>query len=285
MLAEVLAKARAAWPTVKVDDARFTAHLEARVKDVAGTNGPASGALIERLHTSDLYLAVACEAGDEAALAAFEARYIAMVPAFLTGIERNPTAIEEVRQLVRERLFVAPPGKRAKIAEYAGRGSLEGWVKVVTVRVASNRRRGDKPSTPIDDVAASDLPSLDPEVAMLKARYKSTFDDALREAFATMSPRERVLFRMHFIDGLGIDRLGLVFNVHRATAARWLVTAREGLLERTTAIVGARLRLSQTELGSLLAAVRSDLEVSLRALLASTTPEPEPEDAPTKGRA
>jgi RNA polymerase sigma-70 factor (ECF subfamily) len=69
------------------------------------------------LHTADLYLACACAGGDAAGLAAFEARYIAEVPVFLAGVERGAAAVEEVSQLVRERLFVAGAGRRPKILE------------------------------------------------------------------------------------------------------------------------------------------------------------------------
>ena len=73
---------------------------------------------------------------------------------------------------------------------------------------------------------------------------------------------------MHYIDGLNIDRIGVVFHVHRATVARWIAGAREQLHERTMAEVASGLALSQEELESLLRVVRSSLDLSLRALLA-----------------
>lgn len=67
---------------------------------------------------------------------------------------------------------------------------------------------------------------------------------------------------------MNIDRIGAVFNVHRATVARWIAAAREGLLERTMARLGERLRLEPADFESLLRVVRSSLDVSLHALLA-----------------
>jgi RNA polymerase sigma-70 factor (ECF subfamily) len=218
---------------------------------------------LESLKAPDLFLACACASGNTKALEAFEARYIAQVPIFLAGIEHDPAVLDEVRQLVRERLFV---GERKKIAEYSGRGSLGSWLRVVTLRVAFNRRRGVKAHDELTDEEV--LPDVDPELKIIQARYQRPFDAALRAAFASLTPRERILFRMHFIDGLNIDRIGLVFSVHRATVARWLAAARDAVLERTMSLLGDELDLDPKELMSLLRVVRSGLDISLQGLLA-----------------
>jgi len=226
--------------------------------------------LSDSLHGADLYLACACSARDPRALEMFESRYVSQVPMFLAGVESSPAVVDEVKQLVRDRLFVAPEGERAKIFEYSGRGSLGSWLRVVTLRVASNRRRAIKPHAPLsdDEHEADLLPAMDPELKIIQTRYKGPFNEALRDAFASLTPRERLLFRMHFIDGLNIDRIGLVFSVHRATVARWLAAAREMVLERTMAQLGDELRLDPAEFASLLRVVRSALDVSLQGLLA-----------------
>jgi RNA polymerase sigma-70 factor (ECF subfamily) len=59
--------------------------------------------------------------------------------------------------------------------------------------------------------------------------------------------------------------------VHRATVARWIAAARERLLDRTIALVQGRLKISAAELESLLAGLRSGLDVSLGALLGERT--------------
>jgi RNA polymerase sigma-70 factor, ECF subfamily len=89
----------------------------------------------------------------------------------------------------------------------------------------------------------------------------------LRDAFASLQPRERNLLRLHFVERLGIDALASVLQVSRATAARHLAAAREALVERTIFNLRSRLRLAPAELDSLVAQVRSKLEISLGALL------------------
>ena len=90
---------------------------------------------------------------------------------------------------------------------------------------------------------------------------------ALRDAFLVLPSSERALLRLHFLDGLNLERLGVVFQVSRATAGRMMLNARERLLQDTLALLSERLRLKPAELESLLGALRSKLDVSLQTLL------------------
>jgi RNA polymerase sigma-70 factor (ECF subfamily) len=264
VLSWLLTAGKAAWPGVEVDPRRFAEHLGARLPE---------GGDPDALHAADLYLACAVELGDPRALSAFASRYLAEIPLYLAGVEHEAAAVAEVRQMVAERLLVAPPGGRPRIAEYSGRGSLASWLRVATLRVASNRRRGERAHADLDAVPEADLlPRVDPELAIVRARYRPAFDEALRAAFAGLAPRERTLLRMHYLDGLSLDRIASLYDVHRATVARWLAAARDGLFERTAAHLGERLRLPAAELESLLAVIRSGLDLSLGSLLAEHAP-------------
>jgi RNA polymerase sigma-70 factor (ECF subfamily) len=253
---------RARWAGIDVSRDAFAAFLGDRAQD---------DVQLATLHGADLYLACACAAEDAGAIAAFEARYMSEVPSYLAGVERSPAIVDEVRQLVRQRLFVAEDRDRRKILEYSGRGSLASWVRVVTLRVDSNRRRDD--GRALADISdhendAGLLPTVDPELAIIQTRYKDAFNIALSAAFSSLTPRERLLFRMHYLDGLNIDGIGLVFSVHRATVARWLAGARETILERTMSLLGDELHVDAAEFESLLRVVRSALDVSLHGVLA-----------------
>jgi RNA polymerase sigma-70 factor (ECF subfamily) len=109
----------------------------------------------------------------------------------------------------------------------------------------------------------------DPELELVKRRHSEDFEAAFRDALAALAPRQRNVLRLHFVDGLTIAAIGAVHRVHRATAARWLAGARADVLERTRSALRARLRLTPTEVDSLVAVVQSRLDVNLRALLAT----------------
>lgn len=217
-------------------------------------------------HQGELYLACACAAGVPAALAAFEREFLTQVDAYLRGVRATPDLVDEVRQELRERLFA---GERPRIADYSGKGSLGAWLRVAAIRVASNLRRaaGTRARLEAHDASVRDVP-LDPELALIRGRYKDAFTAAMRDAFAALAERERNLLRLHFHGGVGIDGLAPVFGVHRATAARWLAAARDELSDRVLELLKTRLAVDARELASLARVVRSDLDVSLRTLLA-----------------
>ena len=59
------------------------------------------------LHVEDLYLACACAVGCDAALLAFERRYLSQVDHFLPPGDRTPAFLDELRQSSRWQAFMA----------------------------------------------------------------------------------------------------------------------------------------------------------------------------------
>jgi len=161
------------------------------------------------------------------------------------------------------------PSQQVRIGEYGGRASLRSWLATVSARAALNlRRRRD--ARPHDSLAALARVAVaeDPELRLAKARYAPQLEQALRRALVRLSPRQRVLLRLHHIEGWSIDRLGELYRVGRSTAARWVNAAREELLAATKREIAERLGLSEREVESLLRALQSDLlHVSLGPLL------------------
>jgi RNA polymerase sigma-70 factor (ECF subfamily) len=173
-----------------------------------------------------------------------------------------------VLQQLRERLLVGRDGGPPRIALYSGSGPLKSWVRVAALRAAASVRRQRKEHLPLGgpDVPA-DLPAQDPELQILRGRYGAALPAALRDAFAALESRDRALLRMHFLDGLNLERLGIAFQVSRATAGRMLLAARTRLLDGTLGLLGDRLGLRPEEVQSLVGVLRSKLEVSLRVIL------------------
>ena len=167
---------------------------------------------------------------------------MAQVGIYVRRVGDGDQFVGDVRQALRTRLLVAAPGGAPRIADYAGRGPLGAWVRVAAVRVAIDLRRsqGQEPLPASGEHDAS--PADDPELALLKARHSAAYADALRAAMASLSAKERNLMRMHFVDGLSIDRIGVAYQVHRATAARWIEALRERLLAETYRQLGELLR-------------------------------------------
>jgi RNA polymerase sigma-70 factor (ECF subfamily) len=255
-LIAVARTAGACWPGVNVAPERFAQHLVVRL--------PPHGDLA-RLHVSDLYLACACADGDAGALALFERQFLARVGDAVARVDSSRAFIDEVRQRLRERLLVGPT---AKIADYSGSGSLEGWVMVAAIRLAHNLVRSDRVREAAARTLADEVPlDEDPELEIIRARYQGEVQSALRDALAMLSPDERHLMRLHYVEGVGLDRIGALHRVNKSTVSRWLAAARARILDEAKRTLAARLGLDEPSLRSLLRVVHQDLELSLGPLM------------------
>jgi RNA polymerase sigma-70 factor (ECF subfamily) len=257
----VLAQGRSAWPALRaLEREHVRAYIDARVPaDVPWATLPAA----------DLYFACACALGDPAALQAFEDRYAREVAIAAAKLRAPDGVLDEARQVVRDLLFVGKPGGAPAIASYAGRGDLRGWVRVIAMRevlrLCDHDRR--EVTTGDDELLEALSPASDPELDQLKAKFRGEFAEAFRESVLALSARERTLLRHHVIDGLGVEAIGGLYKVHHSTAARWLVKAREALLEGTRTRLASKLRMSRDEVDSVLRMIRSRIEVSIEKLL------------------
>lgn len=256
----MVADGRAAWPDLSVDPARLISFVAARLDG----DGDAAGALAT-LRPADLYLACACATGDKTALAVFDRHYMREVDIALARMRIGPPRSNDVKQLVRQRLFVGDGGT-GKIAEYAGRGDLRRWVRSVAVRTCLNDLRKGKHEVLTDDdqlIAQHAMPGDDPEIEYMKRTYAAEFRAAFADAMAKLGPREQTLLRYHHIDGLNIDEIGAIYRVHRVTAFRWLEKAKETLVLATLGALKTRLNVTPRELDSVLRLIRSQVHLSL----------------------
>lgn len=256
-----------AWPGVESEPERFAAHVESLRR--------AGGALPE--HLADLYLAFATARGDAAALHAFDAHILAQLAPALRRVEASEDFVAEVRQALRVRLLVGSGEAPPRIAEYKGRAPLLAWVRVVAVRLALNLKRAEAPTASteelLSELAASEP---DPELRYLKNLYRAEFGAAFREALAALPERERVLLRLHYVDGLRVTRIAGLYQVHQSTVSRWVASAVDTVASDARRRLIERLALSPSRLDSVARMVRSQLELSIHRLLGSPGSSSEP---------
>jgi RNA polymerase sigma-70 factor (ECF subfamily) len=266
VLETAVREARAAWPEIAVPTESFVRFLAERV----GAEGDVVAA-VGAARAADLYLACACAGGDARAIATLEAQYLSQVDAALARMNVGPDVADEVKQILRTRLFVSEPGARPKIADYSGRGDLKSWLRAAAVRAAFRVVRKPKGLVDVGHGAFGALPSPgdDVELDYLKRTYAAEFRACLAEAFGSLGPRERNLLRHFFGQGLTVDEVAPLYRVHRATVARWIAKARDTLVQRTRDALVKRLNARPSEVASLLRLIRSELDASLRTLTRS----------------
>ncbi len=255
---------RAAWPDLVLEIGAIDGYVACH---------SARGVTPATSYAADVYLACACACGVDGALQAFERIFAEPLARAVASIDPSRTFVEEVVQEVRVRLFVPTDGGPGKIAEYGGRASLRSWLGAVGARsaISLRRRQARRTRACIEEHRNAQRILGGPESDYLRRRYKGAFEDAVRAALARLAPKERLLLRLNTVDGLSIDRIGAIYRVSRSTAARWLATARGALLEEARRELRARCSLTSTEIDSLAAEIRSQLEVSMRTLLSGAT--------------
>ncbi len=253
-LAAAFAQAQAQWPQV---DLAFVPFAQACARHAP---------LAE--HLGEFYLAQGCLAGSPAAHQHFERVFLAAALPPVRRVLRDDAQVEELLQLTRVRLLVGDG--RPRLAEYKGQGSLQGWVKAVAIRLALNqvatRNRAETREAPLEALTEVGL-DQDPTLAMLQQAHRADFRAALEAAWQQLTERQRAVLRMNTLERASIDVIGAVYGVHRVTASRWVERARGELLAGTRDVLAARLKLSTNELESLLRAIDSKLEISLRSIM------------------
>jgi RNA polymerase sigma-70 factor (ECF subfamily) len=250
------------------DDCELVAVLASRAPDREVI------AYLHRCHAGELALAQAASRGHAAAIDAIEREHRGVIEAICWRFAGPAQSAADLRQILREKLYVAPPGGRAKLAEYAGQGQLASWLRITAVRVfldlGKRKDRARESPTADGELAMPDPGDLSLEV--IKAEYRAAVAQAMHDAAGQLDLADRHLLHQHFVAGLSIDQLGVALGIHRATAARRVVRAREALVAGTRALLAVRLRLVSEELDEVIGMVLSRLDVSLPRLFQARGP-------------
>lgn len=249
-----LAELRARWPHAPEPGDGFAERLA-----LAPTRAP------------ELFLSWWAGTGDAAGIAAFEAELAADIDRLVARFHALPA--DELRQRLRIKLFVGTATSRPKIHDYTGAGALASWLRVTAARTFVDAVREDvqhRVEVELDESGVLGLAVPAHHDAGERARLSVAIKQAFAEAVSRLAPRERTFLRHATVDALTLDQIAATYQIHRATVARTLKSARERLLAETRAGVVARLGIAPDQLTSALALLDSQLDLSLSAVLRHT---------------
>jgi RNA polymerase sigma-70 factor, ECF subfamily len=263
VLVRLRADAVAAYPDITVDAATFARELARRLGELAT---PEQLAVVRADH---VHLAIACAGGDEVAIRRLESEIFDEIAMTGARLKARPQLVDEVRSQVRRLLFTAEPGRQASVSTFSGRSDLRGYVRVVATRELARLIDKDRRMVAFDDDAMINIvaPTDGPELGLLRERYKSEVDAAIRAALVGLPGPSRALLRYSVVDGWSIDRIAALYGIHRATAARRVNAARDELAATIRKELAARLAISVDEVDSIVRLVQSRIDVSLERLL------------------
>lgn len=217
----------------------------------------------------DEYIRLACLQEIPEAHPLFDRYYIKPLLPALLRITGSADVADAALQKLREKLLL-PPQRR--LALYKESGSFRAWLRVVATRTALDelRSRGirRRSECQLEDHLEALAPN--PEQQVLRAEWRLGFRKCLRSAILRLSQRERQCLRLHLVARWSVTQIGRAFSVHRATAARWLVSSKQRLhelLREELLELGASQEL---ELADFLLEIPTQIDLRLSQLFATT---------------
>jgi RNA polymerase sigma-70 factor, ECF subfamily len=138
----------------------------------------------------DLAIVTGLKAGDQRAMADLYGRYSSVVYAVALRVVGDTGAAEDVLQEVFLQLWRNPG------AFDAARGSLAGWLAVITRNRAIDFLRKRRPETDIEDVVLAVAPDLAGEAERARTAEK------VRGVLGAMAPNQRMALEMAYWEGM-----------------------------------------------------------------------------------
>lgn len=257
-LATLCARGRSAHPQLAIDDAVFAEHL-------ARCGAPAQAS---DLHADDLYLCCAALLGDEVAVRTLRATARPVLAGYVHRVDASPAFLDEVEQRLWDGALVGSVEAPPKLATYSGKGPLAGWLGIVAQRIALMMRRSEASEERAVQGAGieAQLIAGDPELAFIKGHLRAAFQRAVSQALQSLDDRERMVYRMHIVDGLSLERIGKSYGVSQSTVSRWMAGARDGIVAETQRLLRDELRASPEDYESMSRLLVSQLDLSVSRL-------------------
>ena len=240
------------------------------------------------LQDLDLYLALACSQGNEAAWWQFDRQYRSFIERVARHLASSGMDADEVIESVYVDLFgtrVEGGVRQSKFRSYTGRGSLRGWLRTIIWHTVVDLYRRKQDEVPLEDFSRSGenrerqplpLEEHGSEELMvtnvLRERYKSLSGAALDESLSTLDDHETLLLLYYHVEGLKLREIarlveqpaspirrwfqqqsrrrnaGSNSRVHESTVMRWLEKVYRKVSDRFRAVLAHKHGLTAAEI-------------------------------------
>jgi RNA polymerase sigma-70 factor, ECF subfamily len=183
--------------------------------------------LYQSLHVEELALARACAAGHDAAWDVFLVRYREKLYDTARSIAPSESTARELADSLYADLFGTETreGKRvSKLNYYAGRGSLEGWLRMVLAQEYVNRFRKQRRLVSLEEQAEAGVQFRAPDSAVPDGSPAPDprLEAATDEALAALRAEDRLILASYYLDGRTLAETARVLGVHESTISRRL---------------------------------------------------------------
>jgi RNA polymerase sigma-70 factor (ECF subfamily) len=266
-LAALTDAAEGAWPTFRIERAAFRQRLLSGLDEHAADAAEA----VARIHAVDLYLACGCAQGLSPALHAFASRYLSRVELYLKRFVNSSIHTEDVRRELEDTLLFGRKNSPPGIGKYTGRGPLERFVATAARNTLLTLLRAQRHGVADDvDALASQLAApLEGPEGIVAARYEEVVREALRVALVALGRRQRIILRLHLVQGVTFTRIARMLRVHQSTVSRSFdaaIRALHGEIRQLRESLG----MSESEMQSIARDLRHRIDLSLSRTLRDT---------------
>jgi RNA polymerase sigma-70 factor len=193
---------------------------------------------IHELQAQDLFLALACEQGNEPAWWEFDRKHRAFIESWTRHLARGGTDADEAIDAVYVELFgtrTVGGVRQSKFRTYTGRGTLRGWLRTVILHAVVDLYRGRQSEIPLDDWCASGEEAREwtswpsamrgTEESMMtgvvRERYRSATMAALDQSLAALDAQETLLLLYYHVEGLKLREIARLVEEPRSPIRRW----------------------------------------------------------------
>jgi len=240
----------------------------------AGSDETSEQEFLASLRLEELVLARACANGNDYAWEVFLTRYRSALYETAYKIAK----VESVARGLADSLYAELYGvdskgqqRSSKLRSYQGRGSLQGWLRMVIAQAYVNCYRSTRRETSLEAAVedGAQFAARESEVAVADPRV----DAAVSAELAALDAGERFLMAAYYLDHRTLAEIAKLQGVHESTISRQLERAVKGVRKRIVKqLVQAGMGFRQAEEAMENTDVR-DLRVRVSQTLRQEMPE------------
>jgi RNA polymerase sigma-70 factor len=243
LIDELYSRCRESYPNYKVTKEEFVSSLRAGaekylVRSTESIQGDELRNFLNELQINDLYLAIACAKGDEAAWWDFDSGYRRYIERVARHLAKAENLADEIVDLVYTELYgtrVVEGVRQSKFASFSGRGTLKGWLRAIVWHALVDMHRARQDEISIDEWTetggeSTDRPGWRAETHMTdrvmveeitRDRYKEIAQRSLNISFGKLEDHEKLLLLYYHVEGLRLREIARLVEEPQSPLRSW----------------------------------------------------------------
>lgn len=250
-----------------LDAETFLARLLAIIEKHLGMNPFPLSAIefVEKLHATDLYLAIACGRANELAWDRFALSYCAYIRRVSEYVSYSKGTARDLADGVLGHIFLPDSTGRSRMASYEGLSPLTTWLAVIIKRSAINEgvRRCNNMESLDAVIAQTDESGIQQAEAAIRAsRYGQPLRDSWQRAIGLLSERERAIVCLRYEQNLQVSQIAELYGVKPQAITQQIDRSRRKLRERIRSILATKHGLGPAAIDECVAYLLSSPELA-----------------------